>query len=90
MPFKPDPSKNVYCNECFEEVKAKKQAMSNDNYPSQQPSGQSFQDTRFSNTPREDCRPPKTNIDIEKKRKEIKDKIDSQGLSDMIKNIFRK
>lgn len=90
VPFKPDPSKNVYCNECFEDVKAKKQAMNNDSYPSQRPSDQPFQETRFSNNLREDCRPPKANIDIEKKRKEIKEKIDSQGLSDMIKNIFKK
>lgn len=90
MPFKPDPSKLVYCNECFEEVKAKKQAMGSEGYiPRSQPSP-SYPSKRSFDAPQEDCRPAKTNINVDQKRKEIKDKIDNQGLSDMIKSIFKK
>ncbi len=78
VPFMPDPSKPVYCNECFEiiknnrnkEVKEKTIIQTDKEYISK----------------KEKIETDKT---IEERRKEIKDKIDKSGLADTIRNIFK-
>ncbi len=92
VPFRPDPSKLVYCSECFEQVKEKKKTLASES--SEHSSSRSFnQPYPKAVKPKENCfdnAHTKNNVDMERKRKEIKDKIDNQGLSDIIKNIFKK
>lgn len=78
VPFMPDPSKPVYCNECFEIIKNNRNKETKER-------------TIIQTDKKHIVKKEKTKTDktIEEKRKEIKDKIDKSGLADTIRNIFR-
>lgn len=88
VPFKPDPSKLIYCDECFNIVKSKKRELANNESPVME--SRNISNNAFKPSDCKNQNFPKNNFDVEKKKKEIKEKIDNQGLSDIIKNIFKK
>jgi len=82
VPFKPDPSKLVYCNECFEIIKNKKKDV--------QRGEQSIVESPIKLTDNCNDEVRKNNdAAIEQKRKEIKEKIDNSGLADTLRNLFK-
>jgi len=89
VPFKPDPAKAVYCNECFEIIKNKKREALN----GEQTLNEVPVTNQFSNTKTSECETPPADktadLAMEQKRKEIKEKIDNSGLADTLKNIFK-
>jgi len=81
VPFKPDPAKPIYCNECFALIKAKRQEGIVDGYKQLEPVEENKSEC-LETDHRDD-------VIIEQKRKEIKDKIDNSGLADTLRNIFK-
>jgi hypothetical protein len=79
VPFKPDPSKLVYCSECFEFIKNKKRESMNGE--------QSIHEPYLPPANNHFSKP--TESTIEQKRKELKEKIDNSGLADTLKNLFK-
>jgi len=79
VPFKPDPSKLVYCSECFEFIKNKKRESINGE--------QSIHEPYLPPANNHFSKP--TESTIEQKRKELKEKIDNSGLADTLKNLFK-
>ena len=73
VPFQPDPARPIYCEKCFEEVRAKSQA-------TQSPIPAPIQNTR----PGTPFRMPEKTIKTTEKKS-----VDTTGLKDLLKDLFK-